>query len=126
MTMKINLNDLAYSWAKIQSIDEDAAEYAEHEWALRELGNLIALDPIQAWHVVESIYEANKNDSWVIENLGAGPVETMLRMHGSAVLPLVSLYFSANEEFSCVLKHVWDHSLPPEISRRLSKIVKEN
>ncbi|MBN6152387.1 hypothetical protein JR065_18770 [Xanthomonas sp. AmX2] len=122
--MKTNLNDLACSWAKIQSIAEDTNEYAEHEWALRELGNLIALEPIQAWHVVESIYEANKADSWVIENLGAGPVETMLRMHGSAVLPLLSLYFSANEEFKDVLKHVWIHSLPPEISNQLSKIVK--
>ncbi|WP_369978202.1 DUF6869 domain-containing protein [Xanthomonas bundabergensis] len=126
MNNKNNLNDIALAWKRLQSAPENTAEYSECEWVLHEFGVLIALEPIQAWHVVESIYEANRSDAWITENLGAGPVETMLRTHGQTVLPLVSLYISENEEFISVIKHVWNHSLPPEIGSRLAEIIKSS
>ena len=121
--MTIDLKEVASSWVAIQTIDEGTPEYAAHEAALRQLGKLIARDPVQAWHVAESVYEANQSNDWILENLGAGPVETLLRMHGEVILPFLTFYLSANPGFSKVIKHVWAHSLPTEISERLAGLI---
>lgn len=116
------MKDVAHSWAIIQSLEEGTDEYARHEWALRYMGRLIALEPLEAWRVIELIYENNSGNSWVLENLGSGPIETLLRMDGMKVLPLISERLEFDKSFWGVLKHVWSDSLPLEIRKQFDEI----
>jgi len=81
-------------------------------------------EPEEAWRLVVEISEVSA-DPWVLENLGAGPLETLLTLHGESTLKAVEAYASQRQEFLGVVAHVWPQALAPEVAKKLTAIMKE-
>jgi hypothetical protein len=89
----------------------DAAMDAEHE-----LGRI--------WRLVQLLCELAAPDDPAVGMIGAGPVESMIQMHGGdATLDLIEPAAEHNATLFAALTHVWAFSDPvrPRIERYLQK-----
>jgi hypothetical protein len=119
--MQKSLKDIPEAWGAYQHAAEGSPARAHNEWAADAFADLLVADPVSAWHVVESTFEQFQHDSWIVENLGAGPVETLLRMHEDQVLPLLAVYVESNPKFDALLRHVWWESVGLKAKKFLEK-----
>jgi hypothetical protein len=114
------INNIAEAWIFLQNSDYESIEYKSKEWSAQKLNMMCINECDVAWEVVKKIFELSP-DPWVLENLGAGPVETLFSMHGDISLKVVRDYSISNPNFSKVVEHVWGHALPPIVAGKLNK-----
>lgn len=114
-------NSLVTTWIELQSLTPDDPSHLKLEWAAVELNMLCLENPDEAWNVVKEVFESSE-DPWVLENLGAGPLETLLSMHGDNTLQEVRIYSRQRPRFLKVLAHVWTHALPPDVAEQVASL----
>lgn len=73
------------SWIRLQKAEHDSAEYKQDEWSAVKLNMMCVTEPDAAWETVTRVFEST-SDAWIYENLGAGPLETLLGMHSAFAL----------------------------------------
>ncbi|WNH53209.1 DUF6869 domain-containing protein [Stenotrophomonas oahuensis] len=112
---------LVTTWIELQSLAPDDPSRLKCEWAAVELNMLCLENPGEAWSVVKEVFESSE-DPWVFENLGAGPLETLLSMHGESTLEEVRIYLRQRPGFLKVLAHVWTHALPPDVAEQVFRL----
>jgi len=119
----LNRHALASAWVALQGATDDSALQSDSQWSAIQLNMMCIEDPEQAWRVVVEIFEFS-SDPWVLENLGAGPVETLLSLHGQFALNALESYMSEKRAFLGVLAHVWRDALSPEVAQGLMSLTK--
>ncbi|WP_372156566.1 DUF6869 domain-containing protein [Xanthomonas campestris pv. fici] len=127
MTMNIIPNDdlaLASAWIELQHIPVETSNYDALASAAVNLNNLCLTDEDRAWNVVKAVFESS-SDEWVIENLGAGPVESLLDFHPSVTIKKIEHYVAERPDFKKVLAHVWTSRLSTEHQQALSKSMRQ-
>ncbi|MCH7227429.1 DUF6869 domain-containing protein [Haloferula sp. A504] len=83
-------------------------------WANDELLGLVWQDPERAWPIICLIVE-RKPPKWILGILGAGPLEDLLRAHGSRFIDRIEEFALQNELFRCdVLACVYPIACHPE------------
>ena len=93
--------------------------------AVEELDNLIVSDPIVALDVLKNIYLRTK-DSYVLENLGAGPLETLLVAKGSEIESALDELLLVHPSFGgSVLRHVWWDSVDQALKEKYAPFCEE-
>ncbi|WP_421567530.1 DUF6869 domain-containing protein [Stenotrophomonas sp. PD6] len=112
---------LAKSWIELQGAPDDSALQRESQWSALELNMLCIEEPEQAWELVVEIFESS-SDPWVFENLGAGPLEALLSLHGPSTLKAIESYTSKSSDFLGVVAHVWLNALPSDVAKRLAAL----
>jgi len=90
-------------------------------WAWGELDRLCSEDPFRALNVIELIADL-KPEERVMYNLAAGPLEDLLRRHGSGVIEQVEELASKSDAFLFLLGGVWTDRMPPEIQSRVQTL----
>lgn len=118
---KVRARILASAWIALQGAVEGSDVQRDSQWSASALNIACIEDPEQAWSFVVDIFESS-SDPWVHENLGAGPLETLLSLHGELTLAALRAYVPDKREFLSVVAHVWSHALAPEVAKRLAGI----
>lgn len=124
--MNTNFSDdfaLASAWIDLQHVPVETPGYEGLASAAVSLNDLCLTDESRAWKIVTVVFESS-TDEWVIENLGAGPVESLLDFHPSITIENIEQYTVKRPDFRKVLKHVWTSRLSAEHQQKLNKLLR--
>jgi hypothetical protein len=99
---------IAESWLTVQ----------RHWWAWDSLNRLCDEAPLDAWPIIVRLVEMADNDE-LLEDIGAGPVEELLRKHGPLLLNDVQTLAASDPRFRQVLSHVWLAERDSEVAKSL-------
>lgn len=91
------------------------------EWAVDRLWDLVALEPEEAWPVTRAIVAAT-TDERALSNVGAGPLETLVRNHGAQFIDRIEMAARSDAKFRFALSCVWASDSP--VAPRLDALLK--
>ncbi|HEU0097573.1 MAG TPA: hypothetical protein VFQ67_02250 [Allosphingosinicella sp.] len=120
--MTEDLQDLASRWIEYTARhdpatgdlrDIPATDLGDKDEAAQRLLDLLFDDPRAACQVVEHILDQTR-DPWILENVGAGPLETLMSGAEAAILAWVESLPSKHANAEEALRHVWTGGLPPQ------------
>lgn len=115
---------LANAWIsryEIVSRDGDQSQAAkELFWAFQALDALCSSDALRAWRVILAVVEASPSDA-VLDNLVAGPLESVLARNGHLVIDAIEHEARENQRFRSLLQGLWRNVIPPEIWHRIER-----
>ncbi len=102
-----------------------AAQINAHEddpdwWAVDALMNLDSEDPVRALDIIFLIAEGS-DDDWVLENLGAGPLENLID-DDLTLLDPIALEAASNPSLKKALQSVWRRDISEDAWTRLQRI----
>jgi len=127
--MTEDFQDLASRWVEYTARhnpatgdlrDVPATDLGNRDEAAQRLLDLLFDDPRSARQVVEHIL-AHTRDSWILENVGAGPLEMLLSGAEAATLAWVETLPSRFDNAKEALRHVWTGRLPPNAQDTLRR-----
>jgi hypothetical protein len=95
---------------------------AEIKWAFDELEKLVEGDPARAWAVILRILGTAHQDENVLDNLAAGPLETLLARHGRDAVEWVEAEAKANPKFKSLLKGVWRNAIDEAVWAKVQSL----
>lgn len=116
-----SIDELADAWIALQRSEVGSVDFRSNQWALR-LNVACLNEPEFAWEVIRQIFESNE-DAWILENLGSGPLETLLSKHGGFAVDAVKAYLSERRDFVRVLTRAWHESLAADVSSEIRRFV---
>jgi hypothetical protein len=90
-------------------------------WSYRALIDLCEKDPDLAWPVLLRVI-SEAEDQEMLETIGAGPLEDVLRAHGEALVAEVEEESCSNQKLRCALGSVWLPRKDDPVTGRLVKI----
>jgi hypothetical protein len=93
-------------------------------WAWEALDKLCSRSPEVAWTVILRILNSTDHE-FVLENLAAGPLETLLARHGRKFIGLIEERAEADLRFRWLLAGIWKNSIPDDLWSRLQAAVNE-
>ena len=102
----MNINKLAIAWVELQKLDQKSERTNELSWASNELIRLVLFEFRGSWDVILEIL-ASTDDSWVIANLGAGPLEELSRLYPVEFEASVKIEIKKNRKLKQAMTHVW-------------------
>jgi hypothetical protein len=115
---KDEINNVAKEWISLQSsgypddLDGDGVDV-----------NMLAMEqPEDCWKVILEVLNIT-DDEWVLVNLGAGPLESLLAMHGTVVIPWIGQEVRLNKRFKTLLGGVWRNSIQDDVWHQLQGMV---
>jgi hypothetical protein len=129
-----NLNKIASNWIAYtircnpQTGDlKDAAPLDRDAFngAVIELGNILMEDLDASLQIVESILKQS-SDPWVLENLGAGPLEDLLSKGDPAVIDFIETKHRSYPNLVDAMRYMWTDSFPPRSKAFVEKILTQN
>ncbi|QUD90556.1 DUF6869 domain-containing protein [Phenylobacterium montanum] len=102
-----------------------AAEIKAHDddpdwWAVRTLMELDRQDPARALDITFLIAKGS-DDAWVVENLGAGPLEDLID-GDPTLLDAIALETASNPRLKEALQSVWQGEMSDDTWARLRRI----
>lgn len=126
--MTKGLGELAISWIKLQHAEPESDEERELMPASIAVDLLCINQPIVCLKIIEEILSLS-SDKWIIENLAAGPVESLLANHPSVGLEWIRNESSKNIQIYDLLDGIWKNRIADayweEIQIIKSKLVRQ-
>lgn len=115
---------LVQTWIALHQVTEQKGDKSEEIdelfWAFETLESLVLECPDDAWHVILQILDQTEN-SFVLNNLAAGPLEEVLARHGSRFIFQAEKEAQKNERFKELLLGVWQNTMTDEMWVRIQK-----
>ncbi|WP_300578261.1 DUF6869 domain-containing protein [Phenylobacterium sp.] len=90
-------------------------------WAIDVVMDLQSSDPMRALEIAFAIARKS-TDEWVLENLGAGPLETLLR-DDPTLLDAIQIEAASSAGLLEALRSVWSSSMPDETRAALHRLI---
>lgn len=110
--------DLAHRWINLQRVPQDSAAARELMGAAVQVNMLALRQPQDCWALVMTIFNQT-SDEWVLTNLAAGPLESLVTRHPEEILPLLENEARNSERFRDMLSSVWENLMPEDAWRRI-------
>ncbi|MEW5757286.1 MAG: DUF6869 domain-containing protein [Pseudomonadota bacterium] len=114
--------NIAESWIAryeiIQKQGDNSPEANELFWSFEALDRFCRKDPDKAWSIILLIFHATNSD-FVLDNLAAGPLESLLAWNGPKVIRWVETEAASDERFKTLLGGVWQNLMTSEIWQRV-------
>jgi hypothetical protein len=79
---------------------------SDDQWAIMELGDLVANDPNEAWEVLQALVEHAATE-WQLTMIGSAPLEDLLRDYDDTYLNLLEGVLTNRDRWASALQHVW-------------------
>jgi hypothetical protein len=109
--MPQSIADVVEDWLQqSQSSDGDSTMY-----------DVVHGEPEIAWLAIVQILERELTEGQTAV-LAAGPLESLLTLHGAQFIEQVEREAERSRRFSHLLGGVWQNSIPPEIWLRVQKV----
>lgn len=86
-------------------------ERDSREWAVDRLWELVNDDPDEAWTLIRGIISATSGEE-ALCNVGAGPLEALIRYHGDRFIDQIESAARQDEKFRFALSCVWASDSP--------------
>jgi hypothetical protein len=118
---------LVEAWIKryelIEKQGKDSAEAKRLFWAFDELDDISKKVPEDALRLIKRILASTQNE-FVLANLAAGPLETLLGKHGNTIIAEVERSANDDARFRELLRGVWQNRMDDQIWGRVLKAAK--
>jgi hypothetical protein len=118
---------LVDAWIKryeiIEQKGDEAPEAEALFWSYMEVDELCGDDPQRALTIITNILASTQNE-YVLANLGAGPLETLLARHGKKLIANVEHLAKTNPRFRHLLQNVWQNRIDDQTWGRVLKAAK--
>jgi len=108
-------DDIAAGWIATQ----------EHWWAWEAMDRACHKEPELAWKLIITVLSLTESDR-VIENLGAGPLEDLLAIHGDKLIDRAETLASQEPKFHRCLSHTWQNNMSPGVWKRVCRATGRN
>ena len=120
MTRQDVAMDVAEGWIdRYEAIGAHGEEspQAQRSFAAYEaFSKLVGEDPESAWRAV--LFVVEKTDSeFVLENLAAGPLETLIGRYGDQFIDRIESRAAVDEKFRWLLGGVWEGTMSPAMDK---------
>ena len=123
---KFEQDKLVRSWIRRYEIVEsegDESKLAEElYWSYEKLDEICWEHPFKAFEIILDILKASKNE-YVLSNLAAGPLESLLSRHGDQILTLVEDEVKSSPEFRELLQGVWQNTMSDDLWQKVKQLV---
>ncbi|HSZ08646.1 MAG TPA: hypothetical protein VK794_08940 [Steroidobacteraceae bacterium] len=93
-------------------------------WAFETLNSLVANDPLAAWRTILLILKLARDNQHVLDNLAAGPLESLISRHGRMAVEWIEEEARENKAFKELLAGVWKSNIPKLIWDRVERASK--
>jgi hypothetical protein len=113
--------ELIDSWVALQYASPGSSDHEKNFWSHMRLDDLIDDDPNKALYIILYIIENNESE-FVIANLAAGPLESLLMRHGELLIHDLKKYVKSNNKLKDALKLVWRNDISYPIWEEIKKI----
>jgi len=117
----MEVNDLVKSWIALQRLPQNSVAAEELTWVLMEVGGLVQWQPTEGFNFILEVLKQT-DDEWVLTNLAAGPLESLLAIHPKEGLTLIEREIPQNPKLKNILQDVWQNLMPEETWQRLQKL----
>lgn len=118
---------LVEAWIKLHKIIEkhggESDEAKALFWAYEEVDSICGDTPERALMLINDILNSTQ-DKYVLANLAAGPLETLLAHHGKEVIAEVETYAKNDPRFRSLLQGVWQNLMDDQTWGRILKAAK--
>jgi hypothetical protein len=130
-SMAQNRNEIASQWIAYvirrhprtgDLKDVPVSDLSGKDDAAQKLLDLVVNDPADAFEVIESIL-SQTSDPWVLENLGAGPLEELLSSGDEAAVRSMEELSKKYSNTIDALKSMWTQDFPPRARTSVEKIL---
>lgn len=115
---------LVDAWiARYELIEKQGDQSPDGEalfWAYEEFDALCRRQPEVAWPLILEVLVRTENE-FVLENLAAGPLETLLACHGSQMIARVEARAKEDRRFKWLLAGVWQNLIPDAVWDRVQR-----
>ena len=91
-------------------------------WAVSELMDISLSAPEECWNICLDIIKKTNNE-YVLANVGAGPIETILCNFPDVTICLIEKEISKNEKLKQTLANVWKSNMPDSVWNRLQSVL---
>jgi hypothetical protein len=102
---------------------DDQQVEVETWWAFEELHRLAQDDPARAWAVILCVLQLAQQEQSALDNLAAGPLESLLARHGQDVIGWIEGEAGRNPGVKDLLLGVWGNAIDPTVWKRLESLV---
>lgn len=123
--MVAEIDSLVSTWIKrCQIIETEGDESPSAQncfWAYEKLDDICWNDPKMALKIILEIVNET-NAEFVLDNLAAGPLESLLARHGDKVIYLVESEAQKNSKFRELIQGVWRNTISDDVWIRLKKL----
>lgn len=102
-------------------IEYHSTKNKELFWAWEKLDDMVQHSPEDALEHILQI-STSTNDPVVLSNLGAGPLEDFLVLHGAQFISQIEIKARQIPQFTRVVKSVWQNAIQPSTWERISAI----
>jgi len=82
---------------------------------------MVESDPEECWKVILTILSIEKDD-WILENLGAGPLEDLLVAHGPVIIDKLEKIAMRDPVFHRLAQFVWRNDILDDVWERLKRV----
>jgi hypothetical protein len=107
-------------------VEGDQRNEAETFWAFEELSRLVKDDPTRAWAVILRVLESAQQNQEVLDNLAAGPLESLLVYHGIGIIEWVEAQAKSDLRFKELLLGVWGNAINEAVWARLQALFEDS
>ncbi|MBZ5532403.1 MAG: hypothetical protein LAO20_13310 [Acidobacteriia bacterium] len=107
----------------IEQKGDEAPEAKALFWSYMEVDELCGEDPDRALHLITNILASTQNE-YVLANLAAGPLETLLTRHGKKLIGKVEYLAKADPRFQHLLQNVWQNRIDDQTWGRVLRAAK--
>lgn len=119
-------DDIVNGWllryAAFEAEGNNSPRAKEHMDAMIELDNLCYKDPNRALDIIVKINQRTESD-FVLDNLAAGPLETVLGHHGEKVIGRIEELAAEHERFRMLLRGVWKNLMSDGVWARVQAAI---
>ena len=99
--MNVSREQLASTYLRYHTLKRD-----EDFWAFEAVDNLVRVNPSEAWEVTRILVSTASSDE-ALAYVAAGPLEDLLKKHGTAVIDRIENESTTNERLQLALSGVW-------------------
>lgn len=125
---ELDISQLAAAWIQryeiVQRLGDRTPEAEETYRAYLSLDRLTSASPEDAWQVMLRIIEMTDNE-FVLENLAAGPLETLLGLYGKTFIERVESRAAVDPKYRWVVGGVWQGRMDDELWGRVQAVLGE-
>jgi hypothetical protein len=118
----MDYSNLAKYWIEYQSLPHDSVESKKLEWAMLEERDLLYKNPKECFNFILEVLRQT-DDEWVLANLAAGPLESLLAHNPYDAIEWVAEESFRNPKLKKILCGVWQNLMPDDVWQRLQKLM---
>ena len=119
--MSVNLDEIATAWIARYQSEEGSEFYESSFWVYELVSYLCEGEPETCLDVICEILEQT-DDSLVLANLAAGPLEDLLVKNGLKVIDRIKLKAKEDKNFQKLLGAVWRNDISNPVWREIKAI----